>query len=209
MATYMYIRETQYVLSRKEQLEYSKGKSIAPERLLGPEEYARENCTDIRQLINHPLKAGDRLVVRNLLLVGHTHQKIFNTLQEFHRARVQLEIVDANYIDLVPASGDPRSANDDYAKLTAFLRVFTAANEKRKILRMKADPSAKRGRPVKNWKSLPDEVKKIIVRHVENLYDYPESRALMDIKDTGYSIGTSSFRAIKKEYKTLLKKNRK
>ena len=27
MATYMYIRETQYVLSRKEQLEYSKEKN--------------------------------------------------------------------------------------------------------------------------------------------------------------------------------------
>lgn len=209
MATFMYIRETHYVLSRNEQLKYATENQIAPERLLGPEEYARENCTDIRQLINHPLKAGDRLVVRNLLLVGHTHQKIFNTLQEFHRARVQLEIVDANYIDLVPASGDPRSENQDYAKLTAFLRVFTTANEKRKVLRMKADPSVKRGRPVKNWKSLPDEVKKIIVRHVENLYDYPESRALMDIKDTGYSIGISTFRAVKKEYKTLIKQSKK
>lgn len=209
MPTYMYIRETQYVLSRKEQLEYSKEKNIAPERLLGPEEYARNSCTDIRQLIDHPLKPGDRLIVRNLLLIGNTHRKIFDTLQIFHRARVQLEIVDVNYIDLVPASGDPRSVNDDFAKLSAFLRVFTTANEKRKILRMKADPSAKRGRPKKNWNTIPDEVKKIIVRHVENLYDYPASKALMDIRNTGYSLGESTFQAIKKEYKTLMKQSRK
>lgn len=209
MATYMYIRETQYVLSRKEQLEYSKEKNIAPERLLGPDGYARENCTDIRQLIDHPLKPGDRLIVRNLLLIGNTHRKIFDTLQIFHHARVQLEIVDANYLDLVPASGDPRSANDDYAKLSAFLRVFTNANEKRKILRMKSDPSAKRGRPKKNWNTIPDEVKKIIVRHVENLYDYPASKALMDIRNTGYSLGESTFQAIKKEYKTLIKQSKK
>lgn len=209
MPTYMYIRETSFVLPLKEQLEYAKEHSIVREHRLGPGQYARENCTDIRQLISHPLKAGDRLVVRNLLLIGHTHQKIFDTLQEFHRAKIQLEIIDANYLDLVPASGDPRSENQDYAKLTAFLRVFATANEKRKVLRMKADPSAKRGRPVKNWKSLPDDVKKIIIRHVENLYDYPESRAIMDIKDTGYSIGISTFRAVKKEYKVLLKQRRK
>lgn len=209
MPTYMYIRETSFVLPIKEQLEYSKKKNIAPERLLGPDGYARENCTDIRQLIGHPLRSGDRLVIRNLLLVGHTHQKIFDTLQEFHRARIQLEIADANYVDLVPAAGSPKSENEDYAKLSAFLRVFTTANEKRKILRMKADPSAKRGRPKKNWNTIPYEVKEIIVRHVENLWEYPESRALMDIKDTGYSIGISTFRAIKKEYKMLLKQRRK
>lgn len=209
MPTYMYIRETSFVLPLKEQLEYAKEHSIVREHRLGPGQYARENCTDIRQLIHHPLKAGDRLVIRNLLLIGNTHRKIFDTLQIFHHARVQLEIVDANYIDLVPASGDPRSANDDYAKLTAFLRVFTTANEKKKILRMKADPVAKRGRPKKNWNSIPDEVKKIIVRHVENLYDYPTSKALMDIRNTGYSLGESTFQAIKKEYKTLLKQSRK
>ena len=209
MPTYMYIRETSFVLPLKKQLEYAKEHNIVREHHLGPGQYARENCTDIRQLISHPLKPGDRLIVRNLLLIGNTHRKIFDTLQIFHHARVQLEIVDANYLDLVPASGDPRSANDDYAKLTAFLRVFTTANEKKKILRMKADPSAKRGRPKKNWNSIPDEVKKIIVRHVENLYDYPESRALMDIKDTGYSIGISTFRAVKKEYKTIIKQSKK
>ncbi len=209
MPTYMYIRETSFVLPLKEQLEYAQEHSIVREHRLGPGQYARENCTDIRQLIGHPLRPGDRLIVRNLLLIGNTHRKIFDTLQIFHHARVQLEIVDANYIDLVPASGDPRSVNDDFAKLSAFLRVFTTANEKRKILRMKADPSMKRGRPVKNWKSLPDEVKKIIIRHVENLYDYPASKALMDIRNTGYSLGESTFQAIKKEYKTLLKQSRK
>ncbi|MCB7319893.1 hypothetical protein LIZ87_14145 [Lacrimispora sp. 210928-DFI.3.58] len=202
MALYMYIKETKYTLPMKEQLSYAKEKKIARERLLGPDQYARENCTNILQLINHPLKAGDQLIIRNLLIIGHTHRKIRNTLDAYHRARIQLIIADINYHDQVPESGDSRSSNSDYAKITAFLKAFELGNERRKLIQMKVtEPSGQRGRPAKNWNTIPQNVREIIIYHMEHLYDYPESRAIMDIKESGYSIGVTSFRAIKKEYK--------
>lgn len=210
MATFMYIRETRFTLSKKEQIEYAKKQGIAEEHLLGPNQYARETCTDIRQLIGAPLKAGDHLVIRNLHLIGSTHQKILDTLQAFHHARICLEIVDARYKDLVTVSGSLQSSNEDYRRIMAFLRVFVNMNEKRKVFRMKAENSGrKRGRPAKTWNTVPEAVRDIVARHAGNLYEYTEERALMDIRATGYSIGYSAFRALKREYKEMTKNRRR
>lgn len=203
--TYMYIRETASTRPLREQIKYADEHDILWTHRLGQGQYARENCTDICQLIEHPLVAGDRLIIQNLLLIGHTHQRIYDTLTTFHRARIQLEVVDISYTDLVPAVGDPRSSNDDYSRLTAFLRVFVVENRRRNGMRTSASAkSAGRGRPRKDWESLPGKVQGIIAYHVGHLYEYPESRALMDIQNAGYRLGISTFRALKKHYKTVI-----
>lgn len=207
MATYMYLRETKSTATLKEQLTYAKKKEIANEHLLGPGQYARENCIDIRQLINHPLKAGDKLIIRNLFLIGTTHKRIYDTLLDFHRNRIQLEIADIHYCDQVPTAGSPRSGNEDYSRLTAFLRVFITENNRRNQYRFKAqaqETPRKRGRPPKNWYTVPDFVREIIIHNVEHPYAYTESKAIQEIQDKGYFIGVSTYRAIKKQYKETI-----
>ena len=204
MPAYMYLRETPSTAPLKEQIKYAQEHQIAEEHMLGPMQYARENCKDITQLIERPLKAGDQLIIRNLFLAGHSHQRIYNVLTLFHKYRIQLQIVDINYFDLVPVSGDPRSENDDYARLTAFLRVFIEDNKRKNLIHTNSPLKPRgKGRPPKNWNTLPSNVREIVMRHCENLYTYPATRALEDINKTGYSLGMSRFNSIKREYKNL------
>ena len=210
--TYMFIRITEYSMSLKDQLSIAENAGIIEEHLIGSGMYRDVNTVDILDLIGRPLKAGDTLYVSNLLLVGQRFQRILDAINRYHAARIKLHIVDIDYIDDVPAEGNPKSKNDDYSKLCRFLRVFIAENErrnrKRYIISSDSSPRGK-GRPKKNLASLPPKCIDLIEKHFRNLYVYSEKQLLADIVDPkigNYPLSLSTLRLILKEYRERYKR---
>ena len=127
MPTYMFFRELQNTVSIKKQEEYADQHGIPKYQRLGQNQYGRETCTDIIELINRPLIAGDELIVYNLFTIGTNRPRIYEVLQAYHKAQIQLHILDINYFDKVQIGLPLKTENDHFKLYSSILKVFMNA----------------------------------------------------------------------------------
>lgn len=206
MAKYMFFKELKCTASLKKQIEYADQLGIPQHLRLGQGQDRRESCTDILGVINRPVKAGDELIVYNLFIAGINYSRMYEVLQAFHKAQIQLHIIDADYFDRIQIGLPLRSESSDYRNVSSFLRVLINENKRQNQIRVQTpEKTSAPGRPRKDWASVPKFVREIVIRHDANLYSYSISKALNDISQTGYYISEPIFKRLLKEYRTQIK----
>ena len=206
MPTYMFFRELQNTVSIKKQEEYADQHGIPKYQRLGQNQYGRETCTDIIELINRPLLAGDELIVYNLFTIGTNRPRIHEVLQAYHKAQIQLHILDINYFDKVQIGLPLKSENDHFKLYSSILKVFMNESIRQNQIHTKAGAKhSEPGRPKKEWSTIPPKVREIIIHHDANLYSYPMKKAISDIEKTGYSVSPVIFKRLLKQYREQIK----
>ena len=206
MPTYMFFRELQNTVSIKKQEEYADQHGIPKYQRLGQNQYGRETCTDVIELINRPLIAGDELIIYNLFTIGTNRPRIYEVLQAYHKAQIQLHILDINYFDKVQIGLPLKSENDHFKLYSSILKVFINENIRQNQIHSKTiSKTGEPGRPKKDWSTIPPKVREIIIHHDANLYSYPMKAALADIEKTGYSVSPVIFKRLLKQYRTQIK----
>lgn len=194
--------------SLKEQAEYADKFDIPVTCRLGQGQLARESCTNICDLIGHPLISGDTLIVYNLALVGRTYNRIMEVIDTFHKHRIPLKVVDIDYFDPVRQAPDFGSENDDYRKLSLFLRAIEREHQYKKVTSLSVPDGGKRkpGRPRKDWNSLPREARELVIKHCKSLGVYTAANLRDDLSSLGYPIGSDTLNNLIAECKRFVLK---
>lgn len=206
MSTYMFFKELQNTASIKKQEEYADHHEIPKYQRLGQNQYGRETCTDVLELINRPLVAGDELIVYNLFTIGLNRLRIYEVVQAYHKAQIQLHILDINYFDKVQIGLPLKSENDHFKLYSSILKVFINESIRQNQIHTNADATTRKpGRPKKDWFTIPPKVKEIIIHHDANLYCYPMKKAISDIEKIGYSVSPVIFKRLLKQYREQIK----